>query len=119
MPYWSIWTWVHIINFRYVPPELRISLIAFVSIIWLTIFSRLANHLADDSTHEVQMEVTSSKEATSQSEVQMHLATAAATTATPAPAVAGQPVPLGLSLPAATECFDARDTVASALPSPA
>mmetsp|Transcript_59900 Transcript_59900/g.128525 ORF Transcript_59900/g.128525 Transcript_59900/m.128525 type:complete len:190 (+) Transcript_59900:159-728(+) len=42
-PYWCVWTIFHLFNFLFTPPELRIGLVACMSLIWLTIFSYITH----------------------------------------------------------------------------
>merc|ERR1712232_1065349 len=42
-PYWSMWTFFHLANFRFTPPELRIGLIACVSFVWLVVLSYVSH----------------------------------------------------------------------------
>lgn len=42
-PYWSMWTFVHLVNFRFTPPELRIVLITCVSFVWQSVLSYVSH----------------------------------------------------------------------------
>jgi len=42
-PYWSMWTFFHLFNFSFTPPELRIGLIACVSFVWLIVLSYVSH----------------------------------------------------------------------------
>eukprot|EP00450_Noctiluca_scintillans_P000881 CAMPEP_0194489594 /NCGR_PEP_ID=MMETSP0253-20130528/9082_1 /TAXON_ID=2966 /ORGANISM="Noctiluca scintillans" /LENGTH=121 /DNA_ID=CAMNT_0039330085 /DNA_START=327 /DNA_END=688 /DNA_ORIENTATION=- len=42
-PYWSMWSVVHFVNFRFTPPELRIAVVAGVSFFWLVILSHVSH----------------------------------------------------------------------------
>jgi len=42
-PYWSMWTFFHLANFRFTPPELRIGAIACMSFLWLMVLSYVSH----------------------------------------------------------------------------
>jgi len=42
-PYWSMWTFFHLANFRFTPPELRIGVIACMSFVWLVVLSYVSH----------------------------------------------------------------------------
>mmetsp|Transcript_73460 Transcript_73460/g.116345 ORF Transcript_73460/g.116345 Transcript_73460/m.116345 type:complete len:122 (-) Transcript_73460:220-585(-) len=42
-PYWSMWTFFHLGNFMFTPPELRIGLIAGFSFMWLIVLSYISH----------------------------------------------------------------------------
>lgn len=42
-PYWGMWTFFHLANFQFTPPELRIGLIACMSFLWLVVLSYISH----------------------------------------------------------------------------
>lgn len=42
-PYWSMWTFFHVANFRFTPPELRIASVACMSFLWLMVLSNISH----------------------------------------------------------------------------
>lgn len=49
-PYWSMWTFFHLANFCFTPPELRIGLIAALSFVWLVVLSYVSHQTVQAET---------------------------------------------------------------------